>query len=243
MSIMDSYSARDTEAEVNPRLIQRVMCHSFKAMFNGGTRKRVAAAAAAAGIALPGSTGQPRPPPPRPGSSPTPTPLGLLHSAPSSKAPHSAPEKRLKPDSRERKSSSSMSATPTTLPYIPRFHSIESLAASSANNNSVEKVRPPEIGEEIIMSMTHEMHFTQQIMEQLSPPSLGAPVIEGMWGAQQHAKFGGGCFPWNPFAAAAAYPFLWGQEQRHHFGARTGFRCTEGRMYVAMNNLPMKHAG
>ena len=73
-----------------------------------------------------------------------------------------------------------------------------------------------------------------QIMGQLSPPSLGAPLVEGMWGAQQHAKFGGGCFPWNPFAAAAAYPLLWGQEQRHHFAARTGFRCTEGRMNIEL---------
>ena len=119
---------------------------SFKAMFNGGTRKRVAAAAAAAGIAVPGHTAHSRPHlPPPPGSSPPPTPLSLLQSPPqSSRTPTSAPaEKRLKSDSRERKSSSSVSSTPTTLPYIPRFHSIESLAASSANNNSVEKVRPP----------------------------------------------------------------------------------------------------
>ena len=66
-------------------------------------------------------------------------------------------------------------------------------------------------------------------MGQLSPPPLGAPLVEGMWGAQHHTKFGGGCFPWNPFAAAAAYPLLWGQEQRHHFGAKAGYRCTEGR--------------
>ena len=39
---------------------------SFKAMFNGGTRKRVAAAAAAAGIAVPGHNAHSRPhlPPP-----------------------------------------------------------------------------------------------------------------------------------------------------------------------------------
>ena len=40
----------------------------------------------------------------------------------------------------------------------------------------------------------------------------------------------GGCFPWNPFA----YPFLWGAEQKHHFGAaaRTGFRCIEGKTVI-----------
>ena len=206
------------------------MLHSFKAMFNGGTRKRVAAAAAAAGIALPVPAGQPRSHPPRPNTTPPPTPLGLLQSpAPSSRHQHPAPEKRLKSDSREKKSSSSMSATPTSLPYIPRFHSIESLAASSANSR-VEKVIHQNL-RCLIIRHTKSIHdnYLSQIVGQLSPPPAGAPFVEGMWGAQPHGKFGGGCFPWNPFAAAAAYPLLWGQEQRHHFRARTTFHCSEGK--------------